>query len=102
MAMAIANFFWPCRDCSVGPHYFCIICKNLTHVCYIKLFLIQGSEVAVDNLSYRDTMYEFILVIHMLHSLDGRAGLFAADGSVGPCPEELLLPKLPDRFAVNR
>src|SRR5215831_5144939 len=66
MAMAIANFFWPCRDCSVGPHYFCIICKNLTHVCYIKLFLIEGGEVAVDNFSYRDTIHEFILVIHML------------------------------------
>src|SRR5262245_23286041 len=64
--MAIANFFWPCRDCSVGPHYFCIICKNLTHVCYIKLFLIYGSEVAVDNFSYRDVIHEFILVIHML------------------------------------
>src|SRR5262249_47730985 len=49
-----------------APHYFCIICKNLTHVCYIKLFLIQGSEVAVDNFSYRDTIHEFILVIHML------------------------------------
>lgn len=51
---------------------------------------------------FDDFCRESLPLVELLYSLDGRVGLFAADGGVGPCPEELLLPKLPDRFAVNQ
>ncbi len=37
----------------------------MTHGFHVKLFLIQGGEVAIDNFGYRDSMYEFGLIIQV-------------------------------------
>jgi hypothetical protein len=63
--MAVADFFWPCGDRSVGPYDTCIIRENLPHGCRIELFPIQGREVAVDHFSDGNLMQELILVIHV-------------------------------------